>query len=514
MKLSPLLRKAIIEIICLLYILLFVYAAVNKLLEFETFKIQLGQSPIIMPYAKVLSVLVPVTELTIAGLLIFSRLRFVGLLLSFSLMTMFTVYIIIILNWSYFIPCSCGGILEKMGWTEHLVFNLVFTILSLVGLLLIKISTPDNQQLYLHRLALSGRKRFLYVVSGVFLLSLTGIFMLYFSAEQNVQRNNAFQRRFPPHPLALIAARPLHYNSYYLAGISHGNIYIGNSTAPLHALQIDTLLKTETSLSLRLRELKKNRYTYLQLRVKDSSFFITDRASSILFRGTIGNWTADQINVTMPPFSSIEPINYNSFAIKTINSTSQEDELAVVRLESDPLVFKNPKLLTKQVDGIFDTDGILLYNNEQKRIIYPYYYRNQYIVANQDAMLVSRNATIDTVKKANIKIARDPRKNESVMAEMPLMINVSAATDGPYLYIKSNRLSKNEPEHILNEASIIDVYNFTKRTYLYSFYIYNYENEKARSFAIRNNLLIVLTDKHIITYRLEKERLNPEPENK
>ncbi len=42
MKLTVRMQKVLIELICLLYILLFVYAAVSKLLDFENFQVQLG----------------------------------------------------------------------------------------------------------------------------------------------------------------------------------------------------------------------------------------------------------------------------------------------------------------------------------------------------------------------------------------------------------------------------------------------------------------------------------------
>jgi hypothetical protein len=51
-------------------------------------------------------------------------------------MTMFSGYIIAILNFSDYVPCSCGGILEKLGWTEHLAFNIAFMVLAVVGIFL------------------------------------------------------------------------------------------------------------------------------------------------------------------------------------------------------------------------------------------------------------------------------------------------------------------------------------------------------------------------------------------
>jgi uncharacterized membrane protein YphA (DoxX/SURF4 family) len=129
-------KNAIVDITCFLLIVLFVYAAATKLLDFQKFRIQLGQSPLLTSFAGWFAWLVPGTELLIAGFLAIPRLRVAGLYLSFSLMTMFTVYIIMILKYSEYIPCSCGGILQTMGWGQHLVFNIIYTLVALTGILL------------------------------------------------------------------------------------------------------------------------------------------------------------------------------------------------------------------------------------------------------------------------------------------------------------------------------------------------------------------------------------------
>src|SRR5690606_4730265 len=112
-------KEIIIKIICYLYVLLFVYAATSKLLDIETFQVQLGQSPLLSAFADWVSWGVILGELFIAGLLLFDKTKQLGFLLAFAMMVMFTSYIIIILNFSSFIPCSCGGILEKMGRSEE-----------------------------------------------------------------------------------------------------------------------------------------------------------------------------------------------------------------------------------------------------------------------------------------------------------------------------------------------------------------------------------------------------------
>jgi uncharacterized membrane protein YphA (DoxX/SURF4 family) len=129
-------RSAIIEIICFLFIVLFVYASLTKLLEYERFKVQISQSPLLNPFAGLVAWMVPAVELMISGMLMFPRVRLFGLYAAFTLMVMFTGYIIAILNFSDYVPCSCGGVLEKLGWKEHLVFNIAFVILALAGIML------------------------------------------------------------------------------------------------------------------------------------------------------------------------------------------------------------------------------------------------------------------------------------------------------------------------------------------------------------------------------------------
>src|SRR5690606_16190182 len=90
----------------------------------------------------------------------------------------------------------------------------------------------------------------------------------------------------------------------------------------------------------------------------------------------------------------------------------------------------------------------------------------------------------------------------SRLAEKPLIVNRQSTTSQKYLFIKSNRLGKYEPEEMLNDASIIDVYNIEGRTYEFSFYLYHYQGEEIKSFQIYNNLLIGLSDHYIGLYRL------------
>ena len=138
-------KLIIVETIAGLLILLFVYAAISKLLDYEQFRMQLAQSPLLYYAPNTIAWLVPGTELVIALAMFSRRWRLAGLYASFTLMIIFSGYIIAITHYSEYIPCSCGGVLSKMSWNQHLVFNIGFVILAGTAILL---SHPNNDILH------------------------------------------------------------------------------------------------------------------------------------------------------------------------------------------------------------------------------------------------------------------------------------------------------------------------------------------------------------------------------
>jgi uncharacterized membrane protein YphA (DoxX/SURF4 family) len=126
--------KVLLEVLVFLFIILFVYAAANKLMDHEKFVVQLGQSPMLTRWAGLVAWVIPLLEVVVSLMLVFPLSRRLGLYGFLNLMVMFTGYVIIISNFSPYVPCSCGGVLERLGWTQHLYFNLFFVGLSTVAI--------------------------------------------------------------------------------------------------------------------------------------------------------------------------------------------------------------------------------------------------------------------------------------------------------------------------------------------------------------------------------------------
>ena len=131
-------KSTLVEIIAVLFIILFLYTGISKLMEYGVFKEQIAESPILQPVAPFIAWALPLTELLLCLLLIIPRWRLKGLYASFILMIAFTLYIGAIMTFNKELPCSCGGIISELSWTGHLIFNSLFILLAFAGILLEK----------------------------------------------------------------------------------------------------------------------------------------------------------------------------------------------------------------------------------------------------------------------------------------------------------------------------------------------------------------------------------------
>lgn len=130
-----------------LLIFLFAYTAISKLnlfsysipFSWEKFKLvdttsfrdAMLKSVVLRPYVNELAYLIPLGELVICLLLVFTITKKTGYYLSLFALVLFTVYIIfILLAYTNNLPCVCGGVISIMSWKQHLLFNLFFILIT------------------------------------------------------------------------------------------------------------------------------------------------------------------------------------------------------------------------------------------------------------------------------------------------------------------------------------------------------------------------------------------------
>jgi putative oxidoreductase len=135
----------IIELICCLTALLFAYTGTSKLLDFKQFEKEITNQEFHRSLFPLLIYGLPATELVIAAMLLIPKLRMAGLLMSAVLMLLFTGYVgLVTFNYYNRVPCSCAGVFRQMTWPAHLLFNIVFTILTITAVFLEYRKTPKS----------------------------------------------------------------------------------------------------------------------------------------------------------------------------------------------------------------------------------------------------------------------------------------------------------------------------------------------------------------------------------
>ena len=495
MKTSLPYKKIIVEVVCYLYIVLFVYAALSKLMEFDSFSIQLGQSPLIGAFAPTVRWLVPLLELIIALGLCVKATRLVSLFMSFILMSCFTAYIYIILNFSSYVPCSCGGILENLSWSQHLAFNIVFVLLSVIAL---TITLAENTHPKVKKYTKIGPV--LLVLSFTFIISAAAIWLLFSVSEQRLAIENPFQRKFIPGTAREGQVIDLNYNTYYFAGLTADTIYLGNAKAFQRVTKIDTALTIIEPFDIQF-PFTTNKYLSLRLSVVIPFFYYSDGTVPEILRGSTNDWKLSDTWKAPGYFNKIAILDSITSIVRNIDMQKELSYLSRHDLREERKK-DSYSLLTKQVDGIYDCEGDMHAVAELKAFVYVYRYRNAYFMTDRNLTLLRKNTTIDTNSIAKIEVATARETGYTQLASPPVVVNKSSTVSSNLLFVHSVNRGKFESAEIRNFASTIDVYDMVRNTYLASFYIYHYKGKKLRAFAVKGNALYALVGNALVKYTI------------
>lgn len=129
-------KKAISYCCSILLAILFIYAAIYKLIDYKEFATQLKEYKWMGNLSLVAALFIPFVEILTSILLLFQKTRKIGLYFSAVLMLGFSVLIFSFLYLGAEMPCPCGGILSEMEWNTHFWFNVSFLLIAITGIAL------------------------------------------------------------------------------------------------------------------------------------------------------------------------------------------------------------------------------------------------------------------------------------------------------------------------------------------------------------------------------------------
>lgn len=137
-------KENLITSIEIIISILFIYTATDKITHFSTFQIQFAKIPFV--YATktwIFSYIIVLLEVSIPVLFLFNKSKEIASWIAFSLLFVFTSYLISKVIFKDNNECSCGGIFNTIRIEIHIILNITFLLLSL---LLTKYHNSNNNK--------------------------------------------------------------------------------------------------------------------------------------------------------------------------------------------------------------------------------------------------------------------------------------------------------------------------------------------------------------------------------
>jgi hypothetical protein len=140
-------------------------------------------------------------------------------------------------------------------------------------------------------------------------------------------------------------------------------------------------------------------------------------------------------------------------------------------------------------------------DNKSNRLVYMYYYRNQFICLDTNLRVIYRSKTLDTNSRSKIEVRMV--HEQKILASPPVLVNKFICISGKSILICSALCSDNEDQEIFKNNSVTDVYDSRDGRYRFSFYLPKIHNNKISSLALQGNQLFTIQGNSLVRYDLD-----------
>lgn len=228
-------------------------------------------------------------------------------------------------------------------------------------------------------------------------------------------------------------------------------------------------------------------------------FYLGDLLNYEVYRGDINTWSLTDTIHRHNFFSEFQPSNDSVLILRTFSGDRSTFRL---QKEIHGEVMSTDGVLEKQVDGLFCTDGMLRRDPVTGRIVYVYFYRNNFICMSSQMNIEYLGQTIDTTSVAKIRVAKNKEHGYSTLSSPPFVVNRAANCYDGKLFVNSKLKADNEQKGEFAVHDVIDVYDLITGYYSGSFYIPYAEGKRLRHFVVRGKRVHVLSEKKYLVYQL------------
>lgn len=336
------------------------------------------------------------------------------------------------------------------------------------------------------------------VLLSLFVASTALVLWLHLSAQKEIEHDE-FSRNFITSSIEKKFQWVLNGPKHYIAGLHGGYLYVADIFQPEKLFYVRWEDNSQSIQTIHLPVTFKDSH----ITADSGRVYIADLNSFDIYEFPLN--AANSVSSGIQVFDStffVEavPLRGKVFAIRTLNQ-SKEYVLALKNAAHATPIY-SPGILEKQIDGLFCTDGMLHYNQARKRLVYVYYYRNEFICMDTALHLVYRGKTIDGVERVQIRVAEIESRQTMALASPPRIVNKKTHSSGDWLFIHSTIRATNESRSTFEQNDVVDVYGLRDGHYSGSFYIPRINGEKLRDFKVYGDLFVTIHGRILTTFDL------------
>lgn len=325
-------------------------------------------------------------------------------------------------------------------------------------------------------------------------------------SKQEIDGAYAFKRNFVGAALKVIASKPRDKEIVSLSGATLSNIYFQTAT-PGNIIKSDFYLKASQTISTALPTDTKTSSAFT-LAVDSPQVYLFAANVPAIYSSSLTGTDLSAVKKYLFPmslFSRGVAVNQNRFVLRAYDTARSFDQHFMLFDALDYSVKSEKNITDSTGNAGIETDGILLYDDASKLIVYIHYYRSSFICMDTALNLVYKSALTDTLRgvatKANAVVSAKGLFFTNVTPGR--IINSSACVCNGKLYIHSLLRASNESGKSFVKNAVIDVYDIRDGSYLHSFYIPSYNQQSLQEFKVSGNYLIALFKTEITVFRTQ-----------
>lgn len=333
------------------------------------------------------------------------------------------------------------------------------------------------------------------IASGVLI-----VVVLYAMYESAKHSSNGFVRLMPSHAIKGLGFKNVKYNSWRIGEITVDKIVLTNSN-PGYLMLLDTALKDTLVQKLVWPDTLKV-FKGAMTGIVAPYVYLQDAAVGTITSGKLKEF-AVRYRYPVPMFTACVRLSPTSFIFRSIKGGKE----SILMKQTGMKLVYDTTTLQKQIDGMFCTDGSLIRVPETDKLVYIYNYRNQFMVLDTNLHLLYRAETLDTISRAQIKVAEMKDQHKLTMSAPPVFVNKQVAANRDYLFIQSARKADNDVNEVWESNTVLDVYALKDGKYKLSLYVPHFKDIKPKDFKVFGNKLLVLYDNYLYRYEINMNAL-------